>query len=213
MYGDLTAGEYMALAARLSDVRPDLAIESMGLNDYLLTRMTHLSSSFQRRLALAAAMVASPDVLVLDEPTAGLDPVAAHDLHKYVREAMHGRTALLCTHNESDAQALCDEVVSLRGGRVVDQATGTWEQLRQRSRPRLRVAARQGGLALLRQLRDMSLSAEADEDDASAVLVSIANAQEEGPRLLRRLLDAGLDVYECTPVRPSLEVAFQEALR
>src|SRR5207302_6553579 len=64
MYPDLTAGEYMALAARLYGARPDVAVERLDLTENLHTRMTDLSPSFQRRLALAAALVADPDVLV-----------------------------------------------------------------------------------------------------------------------------------------------------
>src|SRR5256714_7425281 len=105
MYPDLTAGEYMALAARLYGVRPDRAVEALDLTEYLHPRMTSLPPSFQRRLALAAALVADPDVLVLDEPTAGLDPVASEHLQLYLKEAMRGRTALLCTHRSDVAEA------------------------------------------------------------------------------------------------------------
>src|SRR5215471_13349693 len=69
MYPDLTAGEYMSLASRLYDARPERAIDALDLGEYLRTRMTYLSPNFQRRLALAAALVADPDVLLLDEPT------------------------------------------------------------------------------------------------------------------------------------------------
>ncbi len=200
MYPDLTAGEYMQLASRLYGARPDRAVEALDLSEYLHTRMTYLSTNFQRRLALAAALVADPDVLVLDEPTADLDPVAAHDLQHYLREAMRGRTALLCTENEQEARALCQEVIVLRGGRVVTQ--GTWDELWRRSRPRLRVAARQGVERVLAELAELGLHAEAAGD---AVLVSTADPQQEGADLIRRLLEAGLDVYECAPVQPEVE--------
>ncbi len=199
MYPDLTAGEYMALAARLYGARPDRAVEVLDLTEYLHTRMTYLSPNFQRRVALAAALVADPDVLVLDEPTSGLDPVAARDLQHYLKEAMRGRTTLLCTHKRHEAETLCDEVISLSDGQVVAQ--GTWEELRRRSRPRLRIVARQGVEPLLAQLTVMELHAEPED---GAVLVSMSDPQQEGAPLLRRLLEAGLDVYECTPVSSSI---------
>jgi ABC-2 type transport system ATP-binding protein len=208
MYPDLTAGEYMALAARLSGVRPDRAVEALGLNEYLHTRLTLLSNSFQRRLALAAALVADPDILVMDEPTGGLDPAAGHDLHRYLREAMHGRTCLLATHNEAEAEQLCDEVVSMRSGRVVAQ--GTWADLRQRSRPRLRLIARQSVDMTLMQLREFGFHVEPDED---SVLVEVDDVAADAPELLKRLLDAGIEVYQCVPVRPSVEGVFLEAPR
>ena len=200
MYPDLTAGEYMQLASRLSGARPDRAVEALELTEYLQTRMTYLSDNFQRRLALAAALVKDPDVLVLDDPSEGLDQVAAHDLQHYLQEAMRGRTALLCTHSEQEARALCQEVVILREGRVVTQ--GTWDELRRRSRPRLRVAARQGAEAVLAALADLGPQVEADGD---GVLVSTADPRQEGADLIRRLVKADLDVYECAPVQPEVE--------
>jgi ABC-2 type transport system ATP-binding protein len=208
MYPDLTAGEFMDLAAQLADTRYDRVVESLDLGEYLHTRMTYLPNNFQRRLALAAALVSDPDVLVLDEPTAGLDPGAAHDLKKYVAEAMRSRTSLLCTHNEAEAEELCTEVISLRAGRVVAQ--GTWDELRGRSRPRLRVAARQGVDRLLSQLAILGYDAEASD---GSVLVRLAQPQHETPDMLRKLLDANIDVYECAPTRPSVESVLQEALR
>ncbi|HSR24766.1 MAG TPA: ABC transporter ATP-binding protein, partial [Candidatus Eisenbacteria bacterium] len=206
MYPDLTAGEYMALAARLYGARPDRAVEALDLGEYLQTRTTYLSPSFQRRLALAAALVADPDVLVLDEPTAGLDRVAADHLQQYLREAMRGRTALLCTHRQDEAEALCQEVISLRGGQVLAQ--GTWDELRRLSRPRLRLSARQGADRLLAKLAELGLRGEPDE---SSVLVPMADPQTEAGPLLRELLDADIDVYECAPVRPSVEGVILES--
>jgi len=147
-------------------------------------------------------------VLVLDEPTTGLDPVAAHDLQHYLREAMRGRTALLCTHNEHEAELLCQEVVILRGGRVVTQ--GTWEELRRQSRPRLRLAARQGADRLLAEIAELGLHGEAED---GAVLVSVVDPQQDGSSLLQRLLAVGIDVYECAPVRPSVEGIIQDSIQ
>lgn len=207
MYPDLTAAEYLSFAASLYGARPEGAVETFGLEDHLGTRMAQLSGGFQRRIVLAAALVGEPDILLLDEPTVGLDPVAGRDVHEYLRSAMSGRTALLCTHNLAEAEALCDEVVILREGRVIVQ--GRLESLRRRAKPRLRLAAHQGPQALLASL-DGAGSAEVEGD---SVLLELADPEGEAPHLLRRLLDAGLDVYQCTPVRPTLEELFLEAVR
>ncbi|HXM58887.1 MAG TPA: ABC transporter ATP-binding protein [Candidatus Dormibacteraeota bacterium] len=206
MYQDLTAGEFMALAARLYGARPDRAVERLHLTDYLHARMADLSRGFQRRLALAAALVADPDVLVLDDPTTGLDRVAAEHLKLYVRDAMRGRTALLCTQHRGDAEALCSEVIYLRDGQVA--ARGTWADLRRQGQPKLRLAARQGPDRVLAELAELGMYGERDD---GVVLVSMADPEQEGGALLRRLLEAGIDVYECAPVRPPLESIVQEA--
>jgi ABC-2 type transport system ATP-binding protein len=208
MYPDLTAGEYMALAARLYGARPDRAVDALDLSEYLRTRMTYLSPNFQRRLALAAALVADPDVLVLDEPTAGLEQDDARDLEPYLRAAMRGRTAVLCTHKEQEARALCDEVAILRAGRVVVQ--GTWDELLRRTRPRLRVAAKQGVDRVLAELAELGMHAEAAD---GAVLVSTPDPRQEAASLLRRLLEAGIDVFECAPVEPEVKDIVLEAFQ
>jgi len=200
MYPDLTAGEYMALASRLYGARPERAVDALDLGEYLRTRMTYLSPNFQRRLALAAALVADPDVLVLDEPTAGLEPDDARDLQPYLHEAMRGRTAVLCTHKEQEARSLCQEVAILRAGRVVAQ--GTWDDLWRKMRPRLKVTARQGVDRVLAELAELGVHAVAEE---GAVLVSTTDPEQEGATLLRRLLDAGIDVYQCAPIEPEIK--------
>jgi ABC-2 type transport system ATP-binding protein len=214
MYADRTVGEYLALACSLySDedrvVTPDEAEQLLGLTEYRHTRMTYLSTNYQRRLALAAALVANPRVLILDEPTAGLDPLAAQDLRGYLEIAMRGRTALLCTHNQDEAQRLCTYAVTLRGGRVV--AKGTWDEIREGALPRLRVAAREGVDRLLAELQKFGFHAWADQ---GSVLVEVQNVRKDGPDILRKLLtEARLDVYECAPARPAVEGVFAEASR
>jgi len=208
MYPDLTAGEYMALAARLYGARPERAVDALDLGEYLRTRMTFLSPNFQRRLALAAALVADPDVLVLDEPTYGLEADDARDLQPYLQEAMRGRTAVLCARNEQEARALCRDVAILRAGRVVAQ--GTWDDLRRRTRPRLRVTARQSPDRVLAELAELGMQGEAVD---GAVLVATPDPELEGASLLRRLLDAGLDVYECAPVEPEVKDIVLEAFQ
>jgi ABC-2 type transport system ATP-binding protein len=208
MYPDLTAGEYLGYVRRLYG-RGEVAhiVEVFGLGDQLSTRMAQLSGGFQRRLTLAAALLGEPELLLLDEPTVGLDPVATRDVHDYLGALMGERTTLLCTHNLAEAEKLCDEVVILDQGKVVVHKS--LELLRRESRPRLRIAARQGAAPLLASLRRLGADASPDGD---GVLVAAADVRAEAPKLLRGLLAQGLDVYECTPLEASLETLFLEAI-
>jgi ABC-2 type transport system ATP-binding protein len=207
MYADLTADEYISMAARLHGVQPQAAIEAMGLAEHLHSRMLLLPAGLQRRLALAAALVADPDLLILDDPTYGLDSVTAQNLRHYVREAMRGRTTLLCTQSPAEAETLADHVVLMRAGRVV--AEGTLTELRRRARPRLRLAARSDLQALVAALEGMERSFESTE---GGVLVDVADPEAEAPELLRRLLEAGVEVYECSTLPASIEDLFPEEL-
>jgi ABC-2 type transport system ATP-binding protein len=212
MYADVTVGEYLTLARRVYG-RGDVGrmLDRFDLGRYRDTMLAQLSGGYQRRLALAAALLSEPDLLLLDEPTVGLDPVAAHDVHAFLREAMAGRSALLCTHNLAEAEALCDEVVILRDGKVLVQAP--LHELRRRAGPRLRLAARQGRAAMLAALRRRGLAAEPAPGDDEAVLAELADPRGEAPALLRGLLADGLDVYACQPVQPSLVDLFLDAVR
>ena len=211
MYPDITTQQYLELAHRLYG-RGNLAraMEVFGLGLYRETRMAQLSGGFQRRIVLAAALLAEPDLLLLDEPTVGLDPIAAHDVHVYLREAMAGRTTLFCTHNLTEAEALCDEVIILRGGRVL--VHDSLEGLRRRAGPQVRLAARQGPAVLMRALRERGLEAAFDEDE-TGVLLPVRDPEAQAPDLLRALLGAGLDVYECYPVQATLETLFLDLVR
>lgn len=207
MYADLTAGEYLELARRLYG-RGDVArtVAQFDLAEHAKKRMSQLSGGFQRRLLLAAALLSEPDLLLLDEPTVGLDPVAADEVHELLGAAMSGRTTLLCTHNLAEAEALCDDVVILRGGTVLLHEP--LAELRARQRPRTRVAARQPAEKVAAAVRALGLTVNADTD---GVIVE-TDARRDGPRILRALLDGGFDVYECRPLEPTLKELFLEAV-
>ncbi len=207
MYADLTMVEYLELARRLFG-RGDVghAIEAFGLEEHRNKRLAQLSGGFQRRVVVAAALLSEPEVLLLDEPTVGLDPVAAREVHDYLRAAMNGRTTLLCTHNLAEAEALCDDVIILRAGEVLLHEP--LAALRARQRPRTRLVARQPAEAVAMRVRAFGHQASIVDD---AVVVPI-DARSDAPALLRALLGDGIDVYECRPISATLEELFLEAV-
>ena len=211
MYADLTVGEYLALARRLYGRGSiDRVLEALRLGPYRAAALANLSGGYQRRVALAAAILGDPEVLLLDEPTVGLDPVAAFDVVQLLREAMPDRTTLLCTHNLAEAEALCDEVLIMRGGKVLVHTP--LAELRRRARPLVRIAARQPVSVLQSVLRRRGLATQVDTD-GEAVLVALDEPYDATPGLLRSLLIEGIDVYECRPIRPTLEMLFLDVVR
>jgi ABC-2 type transport system ATP-binding protein len=212
MYTDITCGEYLELTRRLYG-RGDVGkmVEVFDLGNNLSKPLAALSGGYQRRVVLAGAMLGEPDLLLLDEPTVGLDPVAQHEVHAFLREAMQreGRTTLLCTHNLAEAEALCEDVVILRTGRVLIQAP--LAQLRATNRPRLRLAARQGAEALSAALSERGLSTHVEAD--GSVYIAAERPHSMAPDLLRGLLERGLDVYLCEPIEASLEDLFLDLVK
>ena len=204
MYRDLTMDDYLQLVRDLYG-RGNIAdvMEVFGLGPHRARRMAELSGGIQRRLSMAAALVSSPELLLLDEPTVGLDPVAAREVVTFLRGVLPGRTVLLCTHNLAEAEALCEGVIILRQGRVLlHERIAT---LRERIQPMLALRAAQGPERLVEGLVVLG---RAPQREGDAVRVAVADAAREAPELLRRLLGAGLDVYECRVVTPSLEELF-----
>ena len=126
MYGDLSIGENLRFFA--SVVRADAAqigevIETVGLAG-LESRVTGTLSGGQRsRVSLATALLAKPDVLVLDEPTVGLDPVLRAELWQTFRELAAGGTTLVISSHVMDEAAECDAILLMRDGAILRQTT------------------------------------------------------------------------------------------
>jgi ABC-2 type transport system ATP-binding protein len=122
---DLTALEQVALMARLygrqlSQANGRELLERVGLGEKARALPAKLSGGQQQRLALALALVNDPEIVFLDEPTAGLDPQARHNLWDLIRGLRaEGRTVSLSTHYLEEAEALCDRVAILDHGRLL----------------------------------------------------------------------------------------------
>ena len=103
----------------------DLLLETVGLTDLADRKVATLSGGQRRRLDVAIGIVGRPELLFLDEPTAGYDPQARHEFHDLVRRlsAAEGTTILLTTHDLDEAEKLADRVVVLAGGRIVADDT------------------------------------------------------------------------------------------
>ena len=118
----LTLREILELFARVydSDTRAEALLATVGLEDRADTTVAKLSGGQQQRFAIAATLVNDPDIVFLDEPTAGLDAHARRGLWEFVRGLnSQGRTVVLTTHYIEEAEMLCDRVAIMDEGRIV----------------------------------------------------------------------------------------------
>ena len=212
----LTARETLRAFAEMYDVAaPDVAartealLAEFGIAERASDRVGGFSRGMKQRLSLARALVHDPDLLFLDEPTAGLDPVATQQLHQTVRQMARGRgrTVVLCTHNLVEAQALSDRVAVLGGGALL--ALGTPAELARRMSPRLEVsleldpAQLATATSVIGTLDGLTVSPE------RAGMLRVAGiARERVPELAARLVGAGVSLYRLEPHEPSLTDAY-----
>ena len=134
VYGDLTVFENLSYFGRIVDAGPHKVtrvLETVGLERHARHVVHRLSGGEQARVSLAAALVGSPELLVLDEPTVGLDPVLRQELWNTFHELAHAGATLLVSSHVMDEADRCDELLLLREGRIV--ASGTPAALRART--------------------------------------------------------------------------------
>jgi ABC-2 type transport system ATP-binding protein len=125
LYNDMTVRSYLAFVARIKGLaRSDIpgavqrTIERCGLTEVGHRVLGHLSKGFRQRVGLAQALIHDPSVLVLDEPTIGLDPRQIIDIRSLIRDLSSERTVILSTHILPEVSQLCDKVVIINRGSI-----------------------------------------------------------------------------------------------
>ena len=189
--------------AKVADDRVDAVLEQVALRDRAADRTRTYSLGMKQRLGVAAALLKDPELLILDEPTNGLDPAGMAEMRQLVRAlGRRQRTVVLSSHLMSEVEQLADRVGVIRDGRLV--AEGTVEQLR--GRPRLRVRAEPVADAA----RILTAQPSVDAVDRSDGTLTVSVDPARAAALNRTLVSAGIDVTELSPLRDSLEDVFFE---
>ena len=179
-------------------------IERFGLSARMDERPAALSRGMRQRLAIVRALVGRPELLVLDEPTNGLDPQAAADLRAMLVDLVdEGATVFLTTHLLAEAERLCDQVSVIKQGRVV--ATGTPAELRRQATVQHVRVEGPGVTAALSDAADAFPDWTAD--GPNAVLIAVAGP-EGIPAVVAALVRAGAAIHRVEPVGQTLEAAF-----
>jgi len=222
LYPEMRVREYLRFRAAAKKVSRrdrgsavDRAMEQAAVSDMAGTLIGHLSKGYRQRVGLADALVSNPPLLILDEPTAGLDPNQIREVRNLVRVLGESHTLLVSTHILSEVESTCDRAIVIDRGRLV--AEGTLEELRARR-------AASGAVFLLRdpEKRARSLlgtsegvkkaSSGAADDDLVRVRVRYEKSVEDPGALLEQLVAelvaAGIGVREAAPARATLEEVF-----
>jgi ABC-2 type transport system ATP-binding protein len=205
----MTAEEALRFFSLYHRVRYDLRIlERLGLAESRRKKFKDLSTGQQRRLALALSIAHRPRVLILDEPTAGLDVATRAELHAIMRELREGGTAiLLATHDMAEAEALADRIAILLNGTIA--VTGTPREVTSAGNTSTKVSVRTGKDCFLDAPSPLPSAIWKPPVDRYAVCFS-ERLEETLPALLRHIAEMGDVLVDLRVERPSLEERFLE---
>ncbi len=188
--------------------RAETALKRVGIWEKRDTRFDWLSGGMKRRFVLARALVTEPDLLILDEPTAGVDVQLRRDLWELITELNdRGTTILLTTHYIEEAERLCDEVAIMDEGRIVEVATP--DELMNRGTDRVRVTLRNPPTDVPDIVAGNG-QVEAVELVDSDLVVTARQGGLLAPDLLRELDRKGFEIVDIDISRTSLEEVFVE---
>jgi ABC-2 type transport system ATP-binding protein len=208
LHPELRVDEYLTFCARLHRVAParvraavNEAKERCGLHDAGRRPIARLSKGYRQRLGIAQSIVHRPQLLILDEPTEGLDPVQIREVRHLVRDLAADSGVIFSSHILPEVQAVCDRVVILHRGRVVHGDESRPEEETLVWRVRLAPPATASDLA------DLAVVAEAEwvRADLYRVVLHPGSGPED---LARGMVNAGLGLTELTPERSDLERVF-----
>ena len=125
LYTKMYIKEYLTFVGRIYKVenlknRVDKIIQQTGLNHEKNKKIEELSKGFKQRVGLAAALIHNPEILILDEPTTGLDPNQLVEIRALIKELGKDKTVLLSTHIMQEVEKICNRVIIINKGRIVD---------------------------------------------------------------------------------------------
>ena len=219
LYPELRVREYLAFRAELKRVPRkarreacDVAMRRARVHGVADKVIGHLSKGYRQRVGLADALLGDPPILVLDEPTAGLDPNQIREVRALVRELGKEHAVLVSTHILPEVEATCDRALVISKGMLV--AEGTIDELHKLSRSRgVRITVSGSGDVA------RALATHADVEQVTRVgkashLVTwhpeIADADRAAEEVARTLIASGFGLRELSPVKASLEQVFAE---
>lgn len=211
LYEQLTAKVNLRIFGEIYNLdnvnqRVDDILAQFNLSDRASEKVGGFSKGMKQRLALARAFLHQPDILFLDEPTAGLDPIASRQVNDSILELSHHqqRTVILATHNLHDAQALCDRIAILEHGKLmlVGNPSELARETVQTREVLFHINPAHVDLAqpiLERHAHTLTTNAQEGVISASDLLY------DHIPQVIHELSQADVMIYQVTPQQPTLE--------
>ena len=220
LYPEMTVQEYLDFAAELKGIKKKAdrkeqvrkAARRTGLEEVLPRLIRSLSKGYRQRVGIAQALLGAPQLIILDEPTVGLDPAQVIEIRRLIRELGKSHTVILSSHILSEVQAVCSQVLILSKGHLV--AVGAPEQLAEKLNPgsRLRATALGGGKTVLKAVGSIpgirKVEIESEADGQVTFTAESADASDRRAEVSRALSQAGCTVLALAAENRTLEEVF-----
>lgn len=218
LYLDMPVIDYLHFCAALQDVpageisgRLRSMITLCGLNAEKHKKIGELSKGYRQRVGLAQAMIHDPEILILDEPTTGLDPNQIVEIRKLIRELGKQKTVILSTHILPEVEATCDRILIINKGKIV--ADGTADVLRRQASGSsvLKIKIEDGNReAILSALNHLpSVEKAINLDEANRFQVQAKSGQSSNREIFQLCVNHGWVLTESIPVETRLEDIFR----
>ena len=204
-YPFLSGRDNLEVMARTSGhfdrARIDALLKQVGLQERARQRVRGYSLGMKQRLGLAEALLHDPDLLILDEPTNGLDPAGIQEFRQFARDLVdkHGKTVCLSSHLLNEVEQICDRVAIIHKGELIREGVVS-ELLSQQTQLRIVVSPREKAATVLTGHWPVSTDAEG--------ALTVQATRDDIPNMVRLLVEQAIDIYEITPERQTLEEYF-----
>jgi ABC-2 type transport system ATP-binding protein len=220
LYKEMTARAYLSFVAEVKGVarsgratKVEEALEQCGVTPDAHRLVGHLSKGFQQRLGLAQALVGEPEVLVLDEPTAGLDPKQITEIRSLIRELGRDRTVILSTHILPEVAVTCQRVLIINEGRLVAADTPANLTARHGRHAKARLVVKGPEEAVRDKLSQVPgvvavVSGGPAAEGLSTLVVEVERGRDLREELARAVVESGWGLLELSTVQASLEDVF-----
>lgn len=216
VYSDMYVREYLQYVAALKQVpkaqiekHVDNAIEKTHLGDVQKRLIGHLSKGFKQRVGIAQAIVSNPEVLILDEPTVGLDPKQVAEIRDLIKELKGQHTIILSTHILPEVQATCEKIIIIHHGEIVAQDSIHNLAMMDKGKSRLRIRLRKEAEDLKRALSDINqvISVKAGIS-AKDWEIDLQGGDEVVDAISSSIVAQGYGLIELSPSKIDLEDVF-----
>ncbi len=218
VYPDMVVLDYLDYIANLRgvpnakrDERIMYAVEKTRLRDVAMQRVNTLSRGYRQRLGVAQAILNSPSILILDEPTNGLDPSQIQEMRRLIKELAENATVVISTHIMQEVQAVCDRVIIINRGKVALDAS--MQELRRSNRLLVAVdLGQERAEQILAELPNVKIvGVKVGEDQNQFTLeTGDATASDTAPSVARAFVNNGSDLFSLQPQVRDLETIFGE---